>query len=220
MRLLNISPFEALRLTSKFQTEELTVDFDFTLPKQDFQTVQRLQSNLFASIEALDWLKQRGIYEQRKQYRIGFSTRNRMITLPVDHPYNNSYVGITARSIDNKIFKHSPGLPKKYTLFGIHHARTSSTIYLTESPFDAIMVTAAGTPAVASLGNISKEQIHLLSRWSTIVVLQDNDLAGNKMVATIKKQLPKHTIKSIEWPDKQFKDVGESGTEYLLPYIR
>jgi DNA primase len=132
-----------------------------------------------------------------------------MITVPMNDPSGNIFVGFVARSIEGKDFKNTPGLPKSKILFNLHRAKPYDTVYVVESSFDAIRLDQCGLPAVATLGsNVSRIQIELLTKhFNTAIIVPDNDDAGLSMSQKITEKMGSRAI-SIGLPSR-FKDIGD-----------
>jgi DNA primase len=118
-------------------------------------------------------------------------------------------IGFVARTIEGKDFKNTPGLPKSKILFNLHRVKTSTTVYVVESSFDAIRLDQVGFPAVATLGaNVSASQIKLLEKYfNNVVLVADNDEAGAIMKDKLVEKLG-HLVTVIQL-DKKYKDIGD-----------
>jgi DNA primase len=131
-----------------------------------------------------------------------------MVTVPV-HNHEGICVGFVGRSVEGKVFKNTPGLPKSKLLFNLNNVKTASRVYVVESSFDAIRLDQVGLPAVATLGaNVSSKQIGLLQKYfSDIMIIADNDEAGGIMKDKIIERLGSQvTVINI---NKQYKDIGD-----------
>jgi DNA primase len=208
--------FESVRF---IKSKEKEVDIEYVINKKlqdvpeyisyDEVTVQRLNEQALTSQRAIEYFNSRLISEQSiKKFKLGYSEKQDMVTVPVHAP-NGLCLGFVGRSVDGKIFKNTPGLPKSKTLFNIHRVKTSSTVYVVESSFDAIRLDQVGFPAVATLGaNVSGKQIELLQKYfNNIIVVADNDEAGGNMSERLIEKL-KSRISIIKL-DKQYKDIGD-----------
>ena len=147
-----------------------------------------------------------------KKFYLGYSEKQDMVTIPVSAP-DGMPVGFVGRSVEGKVFKNTPGLPKSKVLFNLHRVKASDVVYVVESSFDAIRLDQVGLPAVATLGaNVSKTQIELLKRFfNNIIVIADNDDAGGNMKDKILDNLGGRT--SVLHLDKQYKDIGDMSDE-------
>ena len=148
-----------------------------------------------------------------EKFSLGYSENQDMITIPINDPNGNIFVGFVARSVEGKDFKNTPGLPKSKILFNLHRARVHDTVYVVESSFDAIRLDQCGIPAVATLGaNVSKTQISLLTKhFNNAIVIPDNDEAGISMSEKITEAMGARAA-SIGLPSR-FKDIGDMTDE-------
>jgi DNA primase len=113
-----------------------------------------------------------------------------MVTIPITSP-EGVYVGFVGRSVEGKEFKNTPGLPRSKTLFNISKAKRFDTVYVVESSFDAIRLEQVGVHAIATLGaSVNKTQKQLLKKYfNNIIMLADNDEAGQSMAQRLKDDL-------------------------------
>lgn len=208
--------FESIRF---IKSKEKDIDIEYVINKKlqsvpeyiayDEVTIERLNSQALVSERAIQYFKTRLINEQSiKKFKLGYSEKQDMVTIPVHAP-TGLCLGFVGRSIDGKIFKNTPGLPKSKTLFNIHRVKTSSTVYVVESSFDAIRLDQVGFPAVATLGaNVSGKQIELLQKYfNNVLIVADNDEAGGNMSERVMEKLKSRA--SIIKLDKQYKDIGD-----------
>jgi DNA primase len=149
-----------------------------------------------------------------KKFSLGFSEKQDMVTIPVHSP-DGLTIGFVGRSVEGKEFKNTPGLPKSKVLFNLHRVKTSSTIYVVESSFDAIRLDQVGFPAVATLGaNVSASQIKLLEKYfNNVVLVADNDEAGAIMKDKLIEKLG--SLVSVITIDKKYKDIGDMDDETI-----
>lgn len=184
------SYFEAARLIdSKSDNKNLTEALEETLSKKvefeeyDLDMIERLHNNVFKSQKAMSYYQNRKITKDSViKYKLGYSEKQDMVTIPVYSP-ENICLGFVGRSVEGKVFKNTPGLPKSKTLFNIQRAKKYDKVFVVESSFDAIRLEQVGVHAVATLGaTISKEQRKLLKQYfNQVIVLGDNDEAGKNM---------------------------------------
>jgi DNA primase len=215
--------FESVRF---IKSKEKDIDIEYVINKKlqavpeyisyDEVTIERLNQQALISERAVSYFKMRLINEQSiKKFKLGYSEKQDMVTVPVHAP-NGLCLGFVGRSVDGKIFKNTPGLPKSKTLFNVHRIKTSSTVYVVESSFDAIRLDQVGFPAVATLGaNVSGKQIELLQQYfNNIIIIADNDEAGGNMSERITDKLKSRV--SIVKLDKQYKDIGDMQDEDIV----
>jgi len=184
------SYFEAARLIdSKSDNKNLVEVLQETLDKivefqeYDLSMIERLNENALNSSRAATYYKSRKITKDSVlKYKLGFSEKQDMVTIPVYSP-DGLCLGFVGRSIEGKVFKNTPGLPKSKTLFNLQRAKRHDKVFVVESSFDAIRLEQVGVHAVATLGaTISKEQRKLLKQYfNQVIVLGDNDEAGQNM---------------------------------------
>jgi DNA primase len=171
--------------------------------------IQRLNAQAMDSPRAMSYYFGRRITEESvKKFKLGYSERQDMVTIPVASPDGTS-VGFVGRSIEGKDFKNTPGLPKSKVLFNLHRVKSSNTVYVVESSFDVIRLDQVGIAAVATLGaNVSNIQIGLLQKFfNNVVVVADNDEAGGNMRDRIKEKMgSKVTIVQL---NSKYKDIGD-----------
>lgn len=132
--------------------------------------------------------------------------------LPIRDPEDFSFWGYQEKS--NRFFMNQPGgVKKSLTLFGID-ALEGDVAILLESPLDCLRLYSAGIKGgVASFGaKVSEEQMNLLfDRVKTVIVALDNDEAGLKMMAELKRKYLEHgrDIRFINYEGIEAKDIGE-----------
>lgn len=195
--------YEALRFIGSMR-EQSKKDFDDELAsilddKPEFEefpqeTLDDLYSQLKSSPYAQDYFISRGINNESMDYfRLGYSGKQDMVIVPVHSP-DGRPVGLVGRSIEGKKFKNSKGLPRNKTLFNIHRAkRSSGTVIVVESSFDAIRVYQSGYPnVVATLGGfLSKENIQNLNRFfSSVIIMTDFDNKNDHISSNCRKCYP------------------------------
>ena len=214
--------FESARFIKSKETEiNLAMEIDRQLyvkplyvPYDDLQII-RLSSEALESTRAKEYFSGRKITEESmRKFRLGFSERQDMVTVPVAAPDGTS-IGFVGRSVEGKSFKNTPGLPKSKVLFNLHRIKTSNSVYVVESSFDVIRLDQCGLPAVATLGsNVSSIQIGLLQKYfNNIFVIADNDEAGGNMVTKLQDKLKGRV--SVIKIDKKYKDVGDMPDEEI-----
>jgi DNA primase len=157
----------------------------------------------------MDYYSRRSITKESViKFGLGYSSLRDMVTIPVHSP-DNLLLGFVGRSVEGKDFKNTPGLPKAKTLFNLNRVKSSKTVYVVESSFDAIRLDQCGFSAVATLGsNVSGFQIDLLKKYfNDIIVIADNDDAGGNMIKKLREKLSSRV--SVISLEQQYKDVGD-----------
>lgn len=171
--------------------------------------IKRLNTQALETPRAVNYFYGRRITEvSMKKFHLGYSDKQDMVTVPVHSP-DGMCVGFVGRSVEGKEFKNTPGLPKSKLLFNLHRTKNSDKVYIVESSFDAIRLDQVGLPAVATLGaNISNTQVELLKKYfNNIIVIADNDEAGNNMKTRLVEKLGSRI--SIVNLDSKYKDIGD-----------
>ena len=187
--------------------QQLFVKPDYT--QFDEILIKRLNAQALETPRAVNYFYGRRITEiSMKKFHLGYSDKQDMVTVPVHSP-DGMCVGFVGRSIEGKEFKNTPGLPKAKLLFNLHRTKNSDKVYIVESSFDAIRLDQVGLPAVATLGaNISNTQVELLKKYfNNIIVIADNDEAGNNMKTRLIEKLGSRI--SIVNLDSKYKDIGD-----------
>lgn len=222
------SYFEAVRLIkSKAQEEDILGSVDKLLqPKVVFEEfdnelITKLHQNVINSARAAQYLKGRGINkDSAEKYMIGYSESQDMVTIPVSSP-DGIWIGFVGRSVEGKIFKNTPGLPKSKTLFNLSRNKREDKIFVVESSFDAIRIEQAGGKAVATLGaSVSATQQSLLKKYfRSIIMVSDNDEAGKTMAKKLQKKMDSVIITSVPEPHKDVSDMNDDQiTSFLAQF--
>jgi DNA primase len=222
MFMSNRTYFEAARyIKSKQQESDITslvnkalyAPADFV--QYDELLIKRLNKQAIESPRAMRYFEGRSITKESViKFDLGYSEKQDSVTIPMATPDGMS-IGFVARTIEGKEFKNTPGLPKSKILFNLHRVKTSSTVYVVESSFDAIRLDQVGFPAVATLGaNVSVSQIRLLEKYfNNVVLIADNDEAGSIMKDKLIEKLG-HIVTVVNI-DKKYKDIGDMDNEAI-----
>ena len=186
----------------------------------------------FLSCKTEAWPK-RGIKKvttQRYNCRVGCSPTDRSAIgsyLMPHYDVSGKIVGYQVRLVDEKRF-FNMGRPKQATFFGAHalHKGNYKKLWICESPIDAMSVYQAikeawmakgiaAEPAVVGLPHGTgcivdvAANTDLLDRAAEIVLVLDNDKAGNEAVAKIAGLYPK--IKTVKLPMKDPNEMLMAG---------
>ena len=184
------SYFESMRIVGAPK-----IDLDAAVKKLEVAPIyeqfdQDLVTRLHTSLNdrAREYFTNRGIHAL-DEFELGYSIAHDMVIVPAHSP-TGMLVGFQARSIDGKQFKNSTDLPKRHLLFNLHRVRSSSYVYVLESPMDVIRCHQLGIPAVSSYGSgITKEQIEIVFKYfPEVYVCPDRDDAGRKMALTMMRK--------------------------------
>jgi len=208
--------FEAIRFVKSMEIESsLEEEVSDRLNKRpdfvpfDELLVKRLATTALESPRAKTYYLGRKITEESlKKFDLGYSESQDMVTIPVHSP-DGMLVGFVGRSVEGKEFKNTPKLPKGKTLFNLNRVKASRKVYVVESSFDAIRLDQCGMPAVATLGsNVSNIQTELLNKYfNDIIVIADNDDAGNSMAKRLQEKLSAKV--SVLHLETKYKDIGD-----------
>ena len=217
MHVTNKNYFEAVRFIESAKTDVNIVDSLNKVLKSepeyvpfDQVLIKRLNNQALESPRAVRYFEGRRITkESMEKFYLGYSENQDMITVPINDPSGNMFVGFVARSVEGKDFKNTPKLPKSKILFNLHRARLHDFVYVVESSFDVVRLDQCGLPAVATLGsNVSKAQIQLLTKhFNSVIVVPDNDDAGRDMASKIVDKMGGRA-NPIALPPR-FKDIGD-----------
>ena len=222
MFMSNRTYFEAVRyIGSKQQETDITTVINKALyapadfVQYDELLIKRLNNQALESPRAMRYFEGRSITKESVvKFNLGYSEKQDSVTIPMATP-DGMTIGFVARTIEGKDFKNTPGLPKSKILFNLHRVKTSTTVYVVESSFDAIRLDQVGFPAVATLGaNVSVSQIKLLEKYfNNVVLVADNDEAGAIMKDKLVEKLG-HLVTVIQL-DKKYKDIGDMDDEAI-----
>lgn len=209
--------FEASRLidSAKVETDFMgdlnkMLEEKPTFTPYDELLIKRLNRQALESPRAIRYFEGRRISENSiKRFLLGYSDKQDMVTVPMQDPTGEMFVGFVARSVEGKEFQNTPKLPKSKILFNLHRAKLQDTVFVVESSFDAIRLDQCGLPAVSTLGsNVSKSQVELLTKhFNNVIVVPDNDDAGRDMAARIIEKMGSRAV-AIGLPSR-FKDIGD-----------
>lgn len=182
-RVTKRNEFESLRLISRCVADSLQ-DFEEQIveileekPEYvefDSHILDKLWKEMSEHPNGRDYMHARGFNDETIRYfQVGYSHNQEMVTVPVHSP-DGIPLGVVGRSVKEKKFKNSTGLPKTKTLFNVHRAkRLSSTVIVTEASFDAMRIHQAGYPnVVATLGgHLSPTNYDILNRYFTKIII-------------------------------------------------
>lgn len=145
----------------------------------DQAVIDKMHHDLWATPAAIEYLHGRKFTDETiNHFKLGYSVKKNLIATPM-HDIDGRPVGVVGRTIVDKRFRNSNGLPTRDTLFNIHRARYAGTqVVVTESNFDALRVHQAGFPCVvASLGgHMGEEKIKQIDRYfDSIIIMTDDD---------------------------------------------
>ncbi len=228
MHLTNKTFFQAVRLIDRKATEsdiaqviEAAMEEKPTFVPFDELLIKRLSRQALDSPRAIEYFRSRRVTKDSVQrYLLGYSEKQDMITIPVMSTDGSMFVGFVGRSIEGKVFKNTPNMPKSKTMFNLNNARFRNEVFVVESALDAIRIEQQGRTAVATLGStISKSQLDLLRKnFTNVILIADNDEAGHKMVSRAVETLGSLVIPVF--PSEGYKDVGSMDNTTLDAFLR
>lgn len=186
----------------------------------------------FVTAEELDsyryyhpYWKKRGITDERiiELFDLGYDKKTKCITFPVRDKQGNCLF-VARRSVNSKYFNYPQGVTKP--LYGLYELCISGIqakeIIVCESMLDALTVWEYGDYAVAMNGLGNELQFKQLRELPCreLILATDNDEAGQKARARIRKYVRNKIIKEFVFPDGK-KDINElSKAEYKrLPKV-
>lgn len=207
--------------------ERKKVELDFsrvdnnTINNRSFVTAEELDSYRYYH----PYWKKRGITDERiiELFDLGYDSATKCITFPVRDQQGNC-VFVARRSVNSKYFNYPQGVTKP--LYGLYELCISGIqakeIVVCESMLDALTVWEYGDYAVAMNGLGNELQFKQLRELPCreLILATDNDEAGQKARARIRKYVRNKIIKEFVLPDGK-KDINElSKLEYKrLPKV-
>lgn len=156
----------------------------------------------------ISYLKKRGItLETAKKFQLGYNSDVDRLIIP--HFFNGNLVGWQARKLpgapkSSPKYLNSDDFPRQNTLYNFDQASQYRHIYLVEAPLSAVWMAQNGFPnVVASFGSkITKEQLALLSRFKSVTVFFDEDLAGFLGIRTVYNNLVGPGLFYVQHPNE------------------
>ncbi len=166
---------------------------------------------------------ERNFDEQEILHQFGIKYQERglwygMVTIPL-HNRDGAFVGYLGRRVTRLEwgkFKIQKGLQRSKILFNLHRVDLNSTLFVVEGPFDVVRLYQAGyANAVALLGSQFSDFHYEVLKNAPLILLLDQDEAGNKVAHQIKKRI-KQAVK-IDLPEK---DPAEMSAEKLRTFLQ
>ncbi|WP_176560223.1 CHC2 zinc finger domain-containing protein [Brevibacillus dissolubilis] len=197
------------------------------LQRQRAAQARKYADDLALSANARQYLHERGLkWETVDAYGIGWDKTMDRVVFPNRDGRTGQVVGFTYRALEataTNRYWNTPndGLYQKGAiLFGLHEAveraKEQGRLYVSEGIFDALLLTQEmGVAAVAMQGtHLTEAQVELLVEviWNgvEVVLVPDNDEAGEKGLRVSKRLLAKRGVKYVVWRmSEEFGDVGE-----------
>lgn len=154
------------------------------LAKKDFaefpqETLDRMHQQLWHDDAAIDYMYGRGFTRETLEYfQVGYSSKKNLITVPM-HDINGKPVGVIGRSIKDKRFHNSKGLPSPHTLFNIHRAREhGDTVIIVEASIDDMLMHQSGFPNTVGclMGYFSDAHMDQIDKnFNNVIIMTDFD---------------------------------------------
>jgi hypothetical protein len=208
------------------ETEEETADYllstyaatcdgnnlTLNLPRLTIQR-NRQPLNMYVETTVSDYLSRRGITEEvQREYGVGVHAN--AVVLPWRLP-DGRLANVKYRKMFGKAFWYHKGAwPIRNLVYGIDFAykhRFMAAVY-TEAEIDAQSAAVAGYCGVGNGGadfNASKRDMILRSPIERLIVMTDNDKAGEKLRAQIESELIGKITVAHAYVDSRYKDVND-----------
>lgn len=186
-KLKGLNVFQSMRKVSYFKTHQSTPFTDRLAEAMNkplefvefSQDVLDRMKNDFPDSPGHEYMRSRGFTDDTLDYFcVGYSEKQHMVIVPMHDP-KGMPIGLIGRSIVDKRFKNSTGLPKAKTCWNFHRAkRTGDTVIVCEASYDAMRIHQAGYPNVVALlgGHVTDYHVVQLSRtFSKVIIMTDFD---------------------------------------------
>ena len=215
--------FATVRVEDR-KSVEINLERNNTTNKNNVLANSDSDKSNYVSEEELDeyryyhnYWKERGITDENiiELFDLGYDYKNDCITFPVRDVKGNCLF-VAKRSVKTKWFNYPKGVDKPlYGLYELHYTgihRFLNAVYITESMIDCILLWQAGKNAVALNGTGSALQFKQLNNLPCrhFILATDNDEAGERARAKIRKNVPRKLITEIQFPPT-IKDIGDLG---------
>lgn len=154
------------------------------------------------------------------KFNVKFDAVHRQVVFPC-YDELGSLQMLVRRAIDSKIFYMDKNVEKPVYCLDYILKNNIRTAIITEGPFDCLTAYEYGYPAIATLGTPSRSQIDKINKscLTTIYLMFDNDLAGQKFTDILKKQLDKRIlIREVQIPDG-YKDINDLDKTLFLDLV-
>lgn len=162
------------------------------------------------------YLLSRGVSEEvQKQFIVGYDKKSKAVAFFWMDAFTGKVVNVKFRSTKGKQFYYiRGGQPVSKHVFGLYQViqNKCGKAYIVESEIDAMYLWSMGIPAIALGGSyLSADQKRklLLSGVETFVIATDADKAGERIKASLIKELAGHVeLLKVTLPDYA-KDINE-----------
>lgn len=218
-----VKNFSALEVVNR---DDIELDLDRTKVKSDYQSFYVSEEELDSYRYTHPYMYKRGLTDEIIElFDIGYDKKTDSITFPVRY-WGSAYFGacmfVARRQIKTKRFDIPKGIEKP--LYGTYEIwldftnslftkgiKMADKIYVCEGLFDCLRLWCNGKYAVAGFGCLfSDYQIQQLEGLPTrhLILALDNDDAGRKATAILKRRIKSKLITEVIIPDDK-KDIGD-----------
>ena len=146
-------------------------------------------------------------------FEVGYDPKTDCLTFPVRNE-KGQLVCVTKRSVKSKYFEIPSNIQKPVYLLYYILKKQLNYCAVTEAQIDALTLWSYNIPAVATVGQISEEQISTLNKSgiTTFITFFDNDAAGDKFTKYFNNHMRKDVFiynLKVPYPYKDVNDVKQ-----------
>lgn len=155
------------------------------------------------------YMFKRGLTEEIiRKFKVGCTPDGKYITFPCWDEHGH-LVGIFKRSTEGKHFIIPKNIDKPIYLLNFIKDENITTVYVTESQFNALTCWSWGYPAIALFGTGTKEQYEILKRSGIrhFILCFDGDIAGDAGIKRFINNMPDDIMISVKYIPRN-KDVN------------
>lgn len=201
---------------------ELNINIQLGEQPPKIFTKEELKPYLRRTNKMINYVYSRGItYEVMRKFILGADVESNAVAFFWLDAFTGKCVNVKFRSTRGKQFFYiRGGQPVSKHIYGLYQVIKAGckTVWIVESEIDALYLWSHGIPAVALGGSsLSPEQKRklLLAGVETYVIATDKDKAGDRIKASLKKELGGHVLlEEIVFPDYA-SDVNEIKPEHI-----
>lgn len=156
------------------------------------------------------YMFKRGLTEEIiRKFKVGCTPDGKYITFPCWDEHSH-LVGIFKRSTEGKHFIIPKNIDKPIYLLNFIKDENITTVYVTESQFNALTCWSWGYPAIALFGTGTKEQYEILKRSGIrhFILCFDGDIAGDAGIKRFINNMPDDIMISVKYIPRD-KDVND-----------
>lgn len=161
------------------------------------------------------YLKKRGVKDViYRLMGIGYDPKSKAVAIPWYTP-DGRLANIKYRRTDSKIFYYDKGYPIRELVYGLNiiHDRNAKRAVLVEAEIDAMYVMSHGKIAAISVGTskFSDEKAEAIARspLEEIVIIPDNDVAGEEMLRQVTGKLRRYVRIKVARLPRGAKDAND-----------